>query len=287
MTDIAAHLHDAHRQVRQVARNDSPFLEKFARVGYAAKGVVYCIVGLLAAAAAFGNGGETTGSKGALHTLSQQPFGQVLLAVVAVGLLGYSLWQFIRAVEDPEGEGNDAKAIALRIGFFFKGVLHFLLVMYAINIIVGWRAASGGGDNEQAQSWSATAMSYPAGRWAVGIAGACVVGYGVWQLIRAFSGKLDKKLRMYQLPEDGRKAAVAISRFGIAARGVVFVIIGVLLALAAYRHNPNEARGVGGALDALQQQPYGPWLLAVVAIGLIAYGVYEFIRARYRQITPA
>ena len=284
MTDVSTHLDDAKRQVRQVARDASPFLEHFARFGYAAKGAVYIIVGALAAVAALGAGGDTTGSKGALQTLANQPFGQVLLAIVALGLTGYSLWQFIRAVEDPEGEGRDAKAIALRVGRFIKGILHLLLVVYAIKILTG--SGSGGTDDDGARSWSATAMSYPQGQWAVGIGGACFVGYGLWQLFRAFSGKLDKQLRLYQLPEDGRKAAVTISRFGIAARGVVFGIIGIFLALAAYRHDPSEAKGVGGALHALEQQSYGPWLLLIAACGLIAYGVYECIRARYRQITP-
>jgi hypothetical protein len=241
---------------------------------------------VLALAAADGAGGDTTGSGGALHTLSDQPFGQILLGIVALGLAGYSMWQFIRAVEDPEGEGSDPKAIALRIGFFFKGIVHFLLVMYAINLILGNGGGAGGGDDQQAKGWSATVMTYPAGRSAVGIAGLCVVGYGIWQLFRAFSGKLDKQLRLYQLPEDARKGAMAISRFGIGARGVVFGIIGIFLALAAYHHNPEEARGVGGALRALEQQSYGPWLLGIAAVGLIAYGVYEFIRALYRQIKP-
>jgi len=106
-------------------------------------------------------------------------------------------------------------------------------------------------------------------------------------LVRAFKSKLGDRLHLGQIPHETRRVVVAVSRFGLAARGVVFGIIGVFLALAAYHHNPDEARGIAGALDTLQRQPYGPWLLGVVAIGLIAYGVYEFVKARYRQINPA
>src|SRR5688500_15697197 len=127
-------------QVTEVARKVSPFVRKFARVGYAAKGVVYVIVGGLAAAAAFGNGGQTTGSRGALPTLLDQPFGQVLLGMVAFGLACYAIWQFIRAVEDPENEGSDAKAIAKRVHFFISGIIHLGLVFVAVRMM-----ASGGG----------------------------------------------------------------------------------------------------------------------------------------------
>ena len=284
MTTMPTNLEEAKAHLREARRNASPFVEKFARFGYAAKGVVYVVVGALAAMAAFGSGGDTTGSRGALQSISHQPFGRVLLGLVAFGLAGYALWQFIRAIEDPENEGTDGKAIAKRIGFFISGTIHFALVWYAIGIITG--AASGGDDDQGAKSWSATAMSYPMGRWLVFLVGLGILGYGIIQLVNAFKSKLSRRLHLGQLDPHTCRVIIAISRFGIAARGVVFGVIGIFLALAAYHHDPSEARGIAGALETLQRQPYGPWLLGTVAIGVIAYGVHQFVTARYRQISP-
>jgi len=285
MTTIPTNVDEAREHLREARRKASPFVEKFARFGYAAKGVVYVVVGVLAAMAAFGYGGDTTGSRGALQSIHQQPFGRVLLGLVAFGLAGYALWQFIRAIEDPENEGSDGKAITKRIGFFVSGAIHFALVWYAIGIITG--AASGGDDDQGARSWSAKAMTYPMGQWLVFLAGCGIVCYGVLQLVNAFKSKLSRRLHLGQLDPHTCRVIVAIGRFGIAARGIVFGIIGGFLALAAYHHNPNEARGIAGALETLQRQPYGPWLLGVVAIGVVAYGVHQFVTARYRQISQA
>ena len=286
MTTIPTNLNEARAHLRDARHKASPFLEKFARFGYAAKGVVYVLVGGLAAMAAFGSRGETTGSKGALDMVSEQPYGRVLLGVVAFGLAGYALWQFIRAIEDPEYEGSDGKAIAKRIGFFISGVIHFGLVWYAIGIITGAAAGGGGGEDQGAKTWSARVMEYPMGQWFLLLTGVGIVGYGIYQLVKAFKSELGKRLHLGQLEPGTYRVVVAVSRFGMAARGVVFGIIGGFLALAAYHHNPDEAKGIAGALEALQRQPYGPWLLGTIAVGLIAYGVYEFVKARYRQINP-
>lgn len=283
MTTLSSQVNDAKSHARAARRKASPFIEKFARFGYAAKGVVYVIVGALAAMAAAGNGGDTTGSRGALDTISNQPFGWVLLGLVALGLAGYSMWQFIRAVEDPENEGSDKKAIAKRIGFFISGVVHFGLVWYAIGIIIG-SSTGGGGDDSGTQDLSAKVMSYPMGQLLVGAVGIGIFCYGIWQLIRAFKSKLGDQLRLGQLEDKTRRFVIQLSRFGIAARGVVFGIIGSFLALAAYHERPSEAKGLGGALETLQRQPYGFWLLLIVALGLIGYGVFQFVQARYRRI---
>jgi hypothetical protein len=261
----------------------SPFVAKFAGFGYAAKGTVYVMVGVLAAAAALGRGGETTDSRGALHALMHQPFGKILLGIVACGLVCYAAWQFVRAVEDPEHEGRDTKAIFKRIGFFGSGMIHLGLVLAAVRILTGNGGANEGGDSK-ARGWTATLMSYPLGQWLVGIAGLIFVGYGVRQIYRGFTSDLDRRLVLSGLAPAAQEWARRISRLGISARGVVFGIVGVFLILAAMHENPNEARGLGGALQSLQQQSYGDALLATVALGLIAYGVYEFIRARYRRM---
>ena len=281
---MSSNAEDVRRHVAGAARKVSPFVRKFARCGYAAKGLVYVIVGGMAAAVAFGRGGRTTGSRGALQTLLEQPFGRVLLVLVAFGLACYAAWQFIRAVEDPEHEGADAKAVAKRVGLFVSGVIHVGLVIAAIGMLGGGRGGADGSGDGSAQDWTARLMSYPLGQWLVAIVGMAIGGYGVHQLVRAYKADLDSQLVLAGLSAATQRWVRRVSRFGMAARGVVFGIIGLFLVLAAWRQNPSEARGLGGALRSLQEQGYGPWLLGLVALGLIAYGIYEFVLARYRRI---
>jgi len=282
-TEIGQAVRDARAEVSRAVHKASPFVEKFARLGYASKGVIYAMVGALAAMSAMGRGGETTGTRGAMSHILRQPLGVVLLFIVALGLACYAMWQFVRAVEDPENEGSDGKAIARRIGFFGSGVIHAMLVVYAAHLLLGTGAARGG-DDVKAQSWSATLMGYPLGRVALALIGAGIAAYGLYQLYRSYVAKLDKQLALERLGATARRVVIWVSRLGQAARGVVFGTIGVFLILAAWHYNPSEARGIGGALAALRDQPFGPWLLCAVALGLVAYGVYQFVKARYRRI---
>ena len=288
MTQLTKPVRDLHAQAEQAVRDAAlhagPAITFLARAGYAAKGVVYGLVGGLALLAAVGSRGQTTGSRGALRTLLDQSFGQVLLGVIAAGLAGYALWCFVRAIVDPERDGNDAKGLGKRAFQFAKGVVHAGLVVAAIGMIRG--TGDGGGDDRGIEKWTAWLISFPLGIWLVGLAGAAVIGYGARQLYRAWTTDLDDQLSLGKMGPTAHAWTIRFSRFGMAARGVVFGVIGTFLVIAAFHSNPSEARGVGGALQALEQQPYGPVLLGVVALGLIAYGAYELIRARYRRIDP-
>ncbi len=264
------------------------WLRYLARFGYAAKGVVYMLVGGLAVAAAIGTGGATTGSRGALRSLTDEPLGQTILGLLAFGLAGYALWCFIQAIWDPEDEGDDAKGIAKRVGRAGAGFVHIALVIYAIGLAtgtaIGGGGGAGGGQGGGTQGWVATIMSYPAGVWAVGIAGAITIVFGLQQIYKAWKVKLDEQLDLSKASPSGRKWMIRTGRLGVAARGVVFAIIGIGLVAAAWQSDPQEAMGLGQALDALSRQAYGTILLIVVAIGLFAYGIYEIIKARYRRI---
>jgi hypothetical protein len=244
---------------------------------------VYLIIAFFALKAAY-HGERAKGSTDALRSLLGGTGGQALLAAVAVGLAGYALWCFVRAVFDPEGEGSDAKGIAVRAFAFLKGLVHGSLVLAAVGMIVG--AAGSGGDETGIEKWTARLMSWPLGVWLVGSAGAGVIAYGLGQLYRAWTVDLDKQLGFGRMGADLQKWATRFGRFGMAARGVVFAVIGGFLILAAAHANPAEAQGLGEALGTVQQQPYGPWLLAAVSLGLGAYGLYELARARYRRIDP-
>ncbi|MBW4575152.1 MAG: DUF1206 domain-containing protein [Aphanothece sp. CMT-3BRIN-NPC111] len=258
------------------------WVERLARFGYAAKGIVYAIVGVLATQVAFGRGGKTTDTKGALQTIVTQPFGKFLLALVAIGLLGYVLWLFVQAIKDPEKKGTDAKGILQRVGYGATGLIYAGLAFSAVKIILG---SGGGGSSNSTQDWTARLLAQPFGQWLVGAVGAATIGMGFYQFYEAYSAKFRKNLKLNQMSNTEKTWATRLGRFGLGARGVVFVVIGFLLIQAGRHSNAKEAQGLDGALDKLLQQPYGAWLLGVVALGLVAYGIYQGVLARYRRIT--
>ena len=269
-----------------------------ARAGYAARGVVYLMVGGLALMAAFGSGGQATGSRGALRTLTDETWGMIALGAIAIGLIGHAVWRFMQSVLDADDHGNDGKGLTVRAGLLGSSVIYVLLAIYAINLMMldwggnaaaeagGAGAGAGGAQGGQGGAQEATAwlMSQPYGPWLVGIAGAIIAGVGVAQLVKAAKAKFEKWLVM---SGDKLRKVSPICRTGLAARAVTFWIIGGFVIVAAWQADPQEARGLNGALNTLQAQAYGPWLLGAAAIGLIAFAVYSFVEARYRRIHPS
>jgi multisubunit Na+/H+ antiporter MnhC subunit len=267
------------RMAKQAAAH--PWVEKLARFGFVAKGSVYAVVGLLAAQTAFGAGGKKTDTQGALQTIVTQPFGKFLLGLVAIGLLGYALWRLVEAIMDPENKGTDAKGIIQRLGYAGNGLIYAALALTAVKILMG----TGGGSSNTQRDGTARLLAQPFGQWLVGTIGAIVIGVGFYQFYEAYTAKFRQKFKLHEMSETEKIWATRSGRFGLAARGVVFSIIGFFLIQAARQANPNQTKGLGGALEALAQQPYGPWLLGLVAIGLIAYGFYYIAQGRYRRIS--
>jgi len=242
-------------------------IETLARLGYGARGVVYGLVGGLALLAAIGSGGQAGGSRTALQTLLAQPFGQVWLLVIALGLFGFSAWRIVEALTDADGRGSDMKGRAIRGAHLISGIIYAGLAVSALSLALG--QGSGGGEDQIARDWTA---------WLIGLA---VAATGLGFAWKAWRGDVAAHLA---LPPDKRDWIVSLGRMGFAARGIVFVIIGGFLILAALRSSSAEVHGLGGALKALQQQPYGWVLLALTAIGLFAFGLYGLVQARYRHI---
>jgi len=281
--DPRRHIDRAAGQARQAAREAAPWVEKAARAGYAAKGVVYALVGILAVQVALGDGGSTEGSRGALRSLADEPFGQVLLGLIALGLFGYVVWRAVGAFMAPEGEGTGR-----RVFYAVSGAVYAGLAIWAARLALGGGGGGGEGSGGQGQSmgWTADLMGAPGGRWLVGIAGLALLGYGVQQLYHAYTTQIDERLDLSSMSPTMRQWTIRFGRFGVGARGVVLSMIGGFVLTAAWQADPSEARGLGGALSTLRDQSYGPWLLGLVALGLIAYGIYNLIRARYRVINP-
>jgi hypothetical protein len=244
-----------------------------------AKGVVYAVIGTLTAQLAFGAGGSTTGTKGALREIASGPLGQVGLALTALGLVCYATWRFILAGIDPKNEGEDTEGLVKRTGYAVSGFVNLGLGIYAARILLD----SGGGGGSDKKAMTAELMSQPYGLWMVGIIGAIVVGVGLYHFYRAANATFMKNYGVGDMDTDTRKWAKRIGQWGLTARGIVFVIIGIFLIQAALQADPSETKGLSGALDVLIRQPYGPWLLGFVALGLIAYAVYCFSYVRYRR----
>jgi hypothetical protein len=257
----------------------APWIERLARVGYAAKAVLYATVGVLAAQAALGEGGRTTDTGGALREVLQAPYGRAMLIVIAVGLLGYACWLFVRAATDAEHRGDGAKGVALRVADVIRGIAHAALAFGAFQLA---RGEGGGGRGNGAREWTSRVLDVPFGVGLIWLAAAGIAGYGLYQLYRSWNSKLSRQLALGELPAGTARWVVAVSRFGIAARGVVFCLIGYFFAQAAAQHDASEVGGLKESLGALAG--VGRWPLAVVGLGLVAYGVYELVNARYRRI---
>ncbi|MDQ4122367.1 MAG: DUF1206 domain-containing protein [Acidobacteriota bacterium] len=269
-------------QSKEIEKSAGPWITLLARFGYAAKGIVYIIIGVLAALAAFRGSGQTTDSRGALEEIMSQPYGKYLLGAVAIGLAGYSLWRFVQALKDTEGKGSGVKGIVIRIGYAVIGVVYAGLAFSAVRLLLG-SAGSNSGDSSS-QEWTATLLSQPFGQWLVGLVGSGFIIVALSHFYKAYTIKFRRKLRMNEMSKNVQTFAIRTGRFGLSARGVVFGIIGAFLIQAALHSNAGEARGLSGALSALREQTYGQILLGVVALGLVAYGFYMLVLSRYRRI---
>ena len=257
------------------AEIDNPeWLKLLARVGFGSKGVVYTIMGVLAARGVAG-----TGPKGALTQIVQQPFGKIMLGIVAVGLVSYAAWRIVQSTMDPENEGDDAKAIGKRIGYFCSGIVYLGLAFSAGKIILG----SGGGGGDGAQGWTAKLLSVSFGQWLVGIVAVGILLAGFHQLKQGITADFRKEFALGKMSSTEKTWATRAGRLGHIARAVLYAIIGFFLLRAAWTADSSEAKGLGAALDTLQEQPYGPWLLAAAGVGLVCYGAYCFVMARYRK----
>lgn len=274
-------IQDADQMARHAA--DSKAVTTLAHAGYAAKAVVYLIIGGLALFAALGIGGALTDQTGATQLIYHQPFGAFLLVVAAIGWLGYALWCVIEATLDTEHYGTDVKGVLVRLGYAVVALTYGALAFIAFGLATG-KSGSGKSSNSQAQDWTARLLAAPGGAFLVVVVGLVVLVVAGALFYRAYSADFRKQLELGQAPANIRDAVILTGRIGNAALGVVFTIIGFFFIIAALQHNPGQAKGLSGALGALLAQPLGHPLLGLVALGLLAYGVYSLAQARYRRI---
>jgi Domain of Unknown Function (DUF1206) len=247
-----------------------------ARSGFAARGIVYVIIGILAIKLALGSSGTSADQQGALRTIALQPFGKVLLILIAVGLGGYALWRLARALLGHGPEGSDSGFD--RVAAFASGVVYAGLCAIAVKILLG---SGGTGD---ARETTAGVFGWPAGTWLVGIAGIVLIGVGLYQGYRGISKDFLNDSKTERMSVRTRRWIERIGTVGHLARMVVFGLVGIFLIRAAIDFDPNKAVGLDGALAKVDHASYGPFLLGLIAAGLIAFGTYSLSDARFRRI---
>ena len=271
----------AQAVTRRVQEAPDHWVATLARLGYATIGVVYLMIGILATQAALGTGGAIADPRDVLVTIARQPFGRVLLGLTALGLSGYVLWRLLQAGFDPEHKGTDARGLLTRLGFAVSGVAYAALAVLAARMALG---AGGAGSHAAEQEWTATVLAQPFGPWLVGIIGGMMIGVGLAHVYRAYTAHFMQEYATGEMSARQQRWAQWLGQGGLAARGVTFGIMGGFCIYAGVSADPSEARGLGGALVVVAQQPYGPWLLGVVAVGLVAYGLFCLSQALYRRV---
>jgi hypothetical protein len=253
--------------------------EALSRGGFVARGLIYGIIGLLAFEVAVSDTGKLTDQQGAIRTVANQPLGEVLLVLLAIGLGGYALWRLFRAAL---GRGpEDTDGTLERLGGVGSGLVYGGLCVASINALTG---SSTSGASSSPDKATAGVFDWPAGRWLVAIAGVVMLGVAVYQLVKGVRQTFLDEIKTEEMSVGTETWITWIGTIGHVARAVVFGLVGWFLLKAAYEFDAKEAVGLDGALTKILRADYGPWLLGLVAAGLIAFGVYSLSEARYRRI---
>ena len=258
---------------------ESRWVERAGRAGYVAKGVIYGLIGLIAIQVPLNLEDDPEDRQGALRMVAQQPFGELLLLALAAGLAGYALWRLAQAIFDTEDDGTDAKGLAKRASYLARAGLYGFFAFSAFALVAGL-GSSGGNEQQEA----ATLFDLPLGRWLVAAIGLGFLGAGAYNGYRSLTKGFRKHLREHEVSPKVHGWVIALGVAGHAARAVVFGLVGLFFLKAAWEYDPSEAKGIDGALRAVANAPYGPALLFAVGAGLMAYGAFCLVQARYREV---
>lgn len=281
----------AARYANQARAAQADWRSTLARSGLTAKGVLYAALGILAVqVAAGGSGSETATRRGAVELVASQPLGQWLLALLTIGLFALALWQVVMAFTGDPVEGSEAKDRARYAG---KAVIYLGTAITALGMLLpywgggGSRAGGSGGSGGSSQDQAAAmVMGWPGGPWLVGIGGLAVIGFAVHQFVQhAWHKKFMQRLDRSEMNGNVGSAVERAGQAGYTARATVLVIIGIFFIVAAVQHDPQEAVGLSGALQAATGRSWGQAVLWTIAIGLFLFGCFTFAEARYRRAT--
>jgi hypothetical protein len=264
---------------RQAAAN--PVLEILERLGYVVRGTLYAVMGLLALRIALSKpGGAATDLTGSLLFLIGNPWGKFLLLVVIVGLAAYSVWGFARAIFDPLRRGSDASGYMERLGFVSSAVSYGAIVLFGLKILIG----SGGASTDSTKLAISSVLDHPAGGLLTIAIGLIAIGIGLGQFVEAYRAVFQRDLKGAEMTPSERTVVGALGRFGMFARGVIFLIVGWFVLQAGIHHDPGQVQGFGGAFLFLLAQPFGHILLGIVALGFVALGLHSLACARWIRL---
>lgn len=270
------------RRLQSVAlvETSRDWLEKGARFGHFTKGVLYGLIGALSLRVAIGDGGQVAGQREAVEMVQQQPFGVVLLVAIAIGLFGYAVWRVLEGVKGAGRRGGDGNGTAHRVGAVASGLVNGSLAVAVLQMALGSGSSSGG-----AQSWVGKLLEQPFGAVVLGAVGAAIVLAGLVQFYKAYTKRFLEDFRYNAMSPKERRWITRAGQVGYSARGVVFPIVGYGLLRAALDQNPGQARDTRQALLEIASSGNGQLLLGLVAVGLLAFGLFMVASARYRAIT--
>ena len=261
----------------------STWLERLARAGLVARGLLYVVVAILATQVAAGHNETRADKQGALQAVVRQPFGRILVLLLAAGFAGYAAWRFVEAAVGPadQPDADGAKGKFKRVGYFLRAGLYTFFFGSAVKLFLWSNSAAKEGAEAD---WTARVLTWPGGTWLVQAAGLVAIGAGLYIGWRGVAGRFRKRLKSLEMGEAVRRWVRVVGTVGMISRMLIAMMIGVFLIAAARQQNPDQAVGIDGALRRLADRPYGPTLLLVVALGLAAYGLYSFAEARYRRV---
>jgi uncharacterized membrane protein len=251
--------------------------ELLCRAGYAARGVVYVLLGSIALTSAVSRGAGEPSSEGVFATILSQPFGRILLAAVALGLAGHVLWRLAEALLNADQHEHDAKGYLARAGNLASALTNGAIAFLAARLAIGSSRGQSGSEDGVAQ-WL---LQLPFGRWLLACLGLAVIVAGLVQVWRGATKQYRKRVR---LPREHSGLLNLICGFGLAARGMIIVLIGGFFLYAAFVLDPQQAGGTAEALDWARSLPFGFLIYSLAAAGLVAFGAYSFIEARYREM---
>lgn len=259
---------------------DSTPMRYLARAGFVARGIMYIVIGWIALLIAFRKTSQQADRTGALHELSATPFGAAALWLLVVGFFGMALWRLSEALYGGTGPGG--RKASSRIAALARAVLYAVIAYGVLEYALG--VGSPQGSNQQSVDLTAKLMRHPGGRAVVVVIGIALIGGGLYLGYQAWRRHFLKTLNLGQMRARTRRIVEWLGRVGGIARGVVFITAGVFLVVAAARSQPGQAKGIDSSLRALAATPLGPWLLVLVAVGLIMFGLFSCCEARWRRV---
>jgi hypothetical protein len=267
-----------------VSSNDiKPWIKGFARIGYISRGIVYMLIGALAFMAAFGIGGSMSDSSGAFAAVASKPFGEVLLWLLGLGLTGIVLWCLILVINDPEHVKNGGKSMFRRLANLITGLAYGSLTYNAIAIAMHAKGSGSGSGSKQ--TLSAKLLAQPFGQWIVGIVGIAIIGFALYEIHQAYSEKYTNQFKRHEMTNKEWELGRKTGKLGLYSRGIVFLLIGYFFIQTAITADPDKTKGLDGALSKIAQQPFGQWLLGIVAVGLFLYGVFQILQGKNRHMS--